>query len=68
MRGILDGCENPKGCRKVAIKRIQFGHMDDGVVDVEADMKLCAYCAADFEENYREENPDGFVREVPEDQ
>lgn len=61
-------CENPKGgvrgCRKLAVRRLQGGHMGE-VVEVEVDAHLCAYCASDFEESYRAANPSGFVREVP---
>lgn len=65
-RGFLEGCQNPAGCRKIAVKRIQAGMMDE-VVSVTHDMELCAYCAATFEDRYRDAHPDGFVREVPSD-
>jgi hypothetical protein len=64
IRDILTGCQNPHGCRKVAIKRVQAGHMDESV-HVEYDLELCAYCVDSFEQQYRAEHPDGFVREVP---
>lgn len=61
---IFTGCQAPNGCRRLAIKRLQGGHMG-ATLEVDVDMELCAYCAADFEEEYRDANPDGFVREVP---
>lgn len=61
---ILDGCQAPNQCRRVATGRFQVGKMAD-TVEVEADLKLCAYCADSLESAYLEKNPDGFFREVP---
>lgn len=75
---MLTACQNPNGgvsgCRAIGTKRIQAGLMPfndelrelmNDTIDVKVDVLLCAYCASDFEEAYREDHPKHFVREVP---
>lgn len=71
-------CQNPKGCRKVATKIVQVGHYEyegeitvskvkskeNAILKVDREIELCAYCASDFVENYRQDNVTGFARIV----
>lgn len=41
--GFLPGCENPNGCRKMAVYRVEARRRSTGEVVDEAN--LCAYCA-----------------------
>lgn len=44
---MLTGCQNPNGCRKIAVTEVEVRNALGDVVD---ERELCAYCKSDLEE------------------
>lgn len=57
---MLEGCQNPNGCRKIAVNEVEVRNVLGDVID---ERELCAYCTSNIEEQV-EADPDKSGWEV----